>query len=178
MTVTTLMTAEELLAMPDDGVRHELVQGELRSMSPAGAKHGRIVMIIARELDQFVSSNGFGWVYNSDTGFVLSRNPDTVRCPDVPFVRQERRVRADGFFEGAPDLAVEVISPTDRYSEVREKVQEYLRAGTQLVIVVDPRTQGATLYTPTGGRDLTIDDSLHAGDVVPGWSLPLRELFA
>jgi len=178
MAVTTLMTAEELLAMPHDHMRHELVRGELTTMSPAGAEHGLIVALITQELGAYARAHDLGRVYNSDTGFVLSRNPDTVRCPDVPFVRKERVIRAREFFEGAPDLAIEVISPSDPYTEVRHKVREYLRAGTQLVIVIDPKTEGATIYAPTGSRELTIEDSLDAGDVVPGWSLSLRELFA
>ena len=173
---TKLMTADELLAMPDDGMRHELVNGELITMSPAGGRHGRIIARIARSIGNYAAERGLGEIYH-DTGFMLRRGPDTVRVPDVPFVRVERASDDDRFFPGCPDIAVEVMSPNDRYSEVREKVREYLEAGTPVVIVVDPAKQIAWSYTPEERR-LTIDDALTAPAVLPGWELPLRELFA
>src|SRR6185436_20009078 len=104
--------------------------------------------------------------------------PDTLRAPYVAFV-QTNRVRDErGFFVGPPDLAIEVVSPTDRFTEVEEKVRDDLNAGTPLVIVVDPRNETAWVHAKSGGRRLTIDDSLEAPDLLPGWSLPLRELFA
>ena len=171
-----LMTADELLAMPDDGMKHELVEGELISMSPAGNRHGRIIGRIARSLGNYAAERGLGEIYH-DTGFMLRRDPDTVRVPDVPFVRTERARNDDKFFFGCPDIAAEVMSPNDRYSEVREKVREYLQAGTPVVIVVDPGKEIAWSYTPEERR-LTIDDALTAPGVLPGWELPLRELFA
>jgi Uma2 family endonuclease len=178
MTVDTrLMTAEELLEMPDDGMLHELVNGELTTMSPAGEKHGRITMRIAIHLGQYVAAHQLGDVFSSDTGFILTRNPDTVRAPDVPFVSKARALDERGFFPGAPDLAVEVLSPNDRYGEVEEKIVEYLSAGTQVVIVIDPIREIAWIHTSKERIQLAIDDLLEAPDVVPGWSLPLRELF-
>ncbi|HUP60830.1 MAG TPA: Uma2 family endonuclease [Thermoanaerobaculia bacterium] len=175
---TKLMTADELLAMPDDGAhRHELVQGELITMSPAGFEHGVIAGRIALHLGSYVSERNLGIVISSDTGFVVARDPDTVRAPDVAFVRRERVAKTRKYFPGAPDLAVEVISPNDSFSEVYEKVLEYLRGGTRMVIVVDPDKQTAVVRTPASASDLTITDTLTGGDVVPGWSLPLRELF-
>ena len=172
------MTADELLAMPDDGAhRYELVRGELITMSPAGFDHGVIGARIAYHLTRYVSAGGLGVVPSSQTGYVLSHDPDTVREPDVSFVTAKRVIRTSKFFPGAPDLAVEVISPSDSFSEVNVKVLEYLRAGTRLVIVVDPEKQTATMRTRTSTTDLAIDDTLSGGDVVPGWSLPLRELF-
>ncbi len=173
------MTADELLAMPDDGSRkYELVRGELLSMSPAGMRHGRISMRIAVSLLDHVNAQGLGAVFPADTGFILSRDPDTVRAPDAAFVRKARVVDTEKYFPGAPDLAVEVISPTDVLRELEAKVREYLRAGTQMVIVIDPKKQTAWIETAAGRQRLTIDDTLTAPDVIPGWSLPLRELFA
>ncbi|HEV7921887.1 MAG TPA: Uma2 family endonuclease [Thermoanaerobaculia bacterium] len=176
MTVDTrLMTADELLQMPEDGYRYELVQGELRKMSPAKRKHGRIAGRIHVRLGAWVLERSLGDVYSSDTGFLLSRDPDTVRCPDVSFVRTERLEEADDF-PSAPDLAIEVISPTDRYSDVAEKKDEYLRAGVQAVVIVDPRRKTVTIHRATGTTE--VESVLTVDDVVPGWQLPLSDIFA
>jgi Uma2 family endonuclease len=171
-----LMTAEELAAMPGDGNRYELVDGELIAMAPSFALHGMIAGEILGSLWQHVKRNGLGRVLAADAGYVLKRGPDTVRAPDAAFVRKGRSIE-DAFLNGAPDLAVEVISSSDRYSDVEAKVREYLRAGSEMVIVVDPKKQTATVHTPAGTRLLSMDDTLDGGDVVPGWRLPLRELF-
>jgi Uma2 family endonuclease len=175
MTVDTQITADELLRMPDDGWKYELVQGELRKMSPAGVEHGDISLAIAASLRAYARQHRLGNVYPSDTGFVLSRNPDTVRAPDAAFVRAERVIRTQKYFEGAPDLAFEVISPNDLYEEVAEKTREYLRAGTRVVVVVNPRTRDVLIHRSTGVE--TVHDVLAIEDVVPGWRLPLSELF-
>ena len=173
-----LMTADELLAMPDDGFhRYELVKGELITMSPAGADHGDVALAIGASLRNFVRERGLGRTYGAETGFVIARNPDTVLAPDAAFVSEERVVKTHKFFPGPPDLAVEVISPNDLWSEVTEKVNTYLRAGTRMVIAIDPIKQLAIVKTSQATTDLTIDDTLDGGDVVPGWKLPLRELF-
>ena len=118
----------------------------------------------------------------AETGFLLSRDPDHVRAPDVAFVRRER-VEAvgytHGFFPGAPDLAVEVISPSDRYTEVDEKVAEWLAAGTSMVVVVNPRNRTVRVHRPTTDSVLlTEEDTLDGGDVVPGWEMPVADIFA
>lgn len=175
---TRLMTAEELLAMPEDGAqRYELVRGELIRMSPAGFNHGVIADRIARHLGNYVEEHNLGETPSSDTGYVLGRDPDTVFQPDASFVARPRVQSTSKFFPGAPDLAIEVISPSDTYAEVRAKVREYLRAGTRMVIVVNPAEQEATISTPAGAADVTIDGTISGGDVVPGWSLPMRRLF-
>jgi Uma2 family endonuclease len=180
MTVESrLMTADELLAMTDDASRkYELVDGELIRMSPSGATHSNIALYIGGHLIMYVQSRRLGRAYGADGGFMLRRNPDTVLSPDASFVRAERVVVSDGFFPGPPDLAVEVISPSDTYGEVDRKVERYLAAGTQRVIVVNPRNKTATITTPDGSQVITIDGSITGADVVPGWSLPMRELFA
>jgi Uma2 family endonuclease len=176
---TKLMTADELLATPDHGAhRYELVQGELIAMSPAGAEHGDISLAIGASLRAFVTARKLGKAYGAETGFVLGRDPDTVRSPDAAFVSAERVVKTSKYFPGPPDLAVEVISPTDLFTDVDDKVREYLRAGVRMVIVVNPRNETATVHSPNAATHLAIDDALSGGDVVPGWSLPLRELFS
>lgn len=176
------ITADELLAMPDDGVRRELVEGELREMTPAGWQHGRIAGNIAGELRAYIRAHGLGEMTTAEASYRLVSDPDTVRVPNVAFVRRERVQQVGypaGFWPGAPDLAVEVISPHDRYSEVREKVDEYLDAGTRMVIVVDPPSHTVTVHRSRTARlDLTEADVLDGEDVVPGWKLPVREIFA
>lgn len=175
------VTADELLRMPDDGVRRELVRGEVREMSPAGKRHGRIGARILSRLEAYADAKGLGEVYNSDTGFRLFADPDTVRQPDASFVTRERADAMgdiEGFLPGAPDLAVEVISPTDSYGEVDEKVSEYLESGCRMVVVVNPRRRTATVYRSRSDiAILTENDSLDGSDVVPGWILPLRDVF-
>lgn len=175
------VTADELLAMPDDGIRRELIRGEIREMSPAGDQHGDIGMRLAWRLAQHVETNRLGNVYLAETGFRLASDPDTVRAPDVAFVSRERVERAGpikGFRRGAPDLAVEVISPSDRFDEVEAKVFEWLDAGARMVIVVNPGPRTATVYRSR--REivvLTEQDRIDGADVVPGWNVPLAELF-
>ena len=181
-TTATLMTAAELLAMPDDGFHfYELVKGELITMAPAGAEHGAIGSRTCRRISSFVEANDLGVVFNADTGFIISTDPDTVRAPDVSFVRKER-IPADGiprgFFQGAPDIAVEVISPSDSYTEVAEKVAQLLDAGTMLVVLIDPRTRTITLRHQSGETTtLTEADTLTLGDVLPGFECAVGDLF-
>lgn len=176
------MTADELLRMPDDEYRYELVRGELRKMVPAGHAHGRIAMNISTPLDQHVRSNKLGTVYAAETGFILARNPDTVRAADVAFVRKERvdaLEEEEGYWPGAPDLAVEVVFPNDAYADVEEKVFDWLDAGTRMVLVVNSRKNTVTRYR---SRDdiavFTEDETLPGNDVVPGWTLSVGDIFA
>ncbi len=176
------MTAGELLALPDDGLRHELIHGELKQMAPAGGQHGHIASEIGAELRNHVKANGLGRVFAAETGFKIATDPDTVRAPDAAFVSRARVEAAgpvEGYWPGAPDLAAEVVSPHDRYTEVEEKVAAWLDAGTRMVLVLDPRRR--TLAVHRSRRDiavLTEADTLDGGDVVPGWSVSVRELFA
>lgn len=176
------VTAAELLYMPDDGFRYELVGGELRKMTPAGNVHGRIAMNVGTSLNNHVKAYDLGAVYAAETGFKLAGNPDTVRAPDVAFVSQARIEavgEVEGYWPGAPDLAVEVISPGDSYVEVEEKVSDWLEAGTKMVVVVNPRRRSATVHrSPTGITVLAEADDLDGDDVVPGFRLPVREIFA
>lgn len=181
MTTSTTVTAEDLLKMPDDGFCYELAKGELVKMAPAGSEHGKIAMEVGWRLAQHVRSNGLGNVYAAETGFQIASNPDTVRAPDAAFVNRSRAEEVGvtrGYWPGAPDLAVEVISPTDTYTQVEDKVLDWLNAGTVAVVVVNPRQQTVTVYRSLAEIViLTRDDELDLDDVVPGWSLPVKELF-
>ncbi len=177
-----LMTADELLGMPDDGFRYELVRGELRRMSPASHRHGRIVLNLTTPLDQFVRAHALGAVYAAETGFKLASDPDMVRAPDVAFVRRERVDAVgeiEGYWPGAPDLAAEIVSPNDAYTEVEETVMDFLMAGTRMVLVVNPRQRIVTVYRALADISiLTENDTVDGEDVVRGWTLPVQALFA
>ncbi|HLH27104.1 MAG TPA: Uma2 family endonuclease [Chloroflexota bacterium] len=181
-TTHKLMTADELLRLPDDGQRHELLYGELRTMAPSGAEHGWVTMKVSGPLGQHVEANRLGLVFTAETGFWLARDPDLVRAPDVAFVRRERVLAAgdvEGYWPGAPDLVVEVVSPSDLYTEVDEKVAQWLAYGAQMVLVVNPRRCTVAVHRPDRTvRVLTEDDVLDGEDVVPGWTLPVRHIFA
>ncbi len=168
------VTAEQLLLMPEDGVRRELVEGE---MNLVGSVHGRI----AAHLFQHVENHELGAVLAAETGFKISSNPDTVRAPDVAFVRRERIEEVgevEGYWPGAPDLAIEVVSPNDSYTGVEEKVAAWLVAGTRTVVVVEPRTRTLTVRpSRTEIRVFTEGDVLDVGEVVPGWTLPVADVF-
>lgn len=181
-TRTRPVTAEELLRMPDDGFRYELVKGELRKMPPAGNEHGYRAAEIASELRNHVKANGLGRVYAAETGFLIHADPDTVRAPDAAFISRERLERVGpvgGYWPGAPDLAVEVVSPNDRHTDVVEKALDWLDAGCRMVLVVDPKQHTVTVYRSREDiRILTESDTINRADVLPGFSLPVTEIFA
>ena len=179
---TQLMTADQLLALPDDGYRYELVRGELRKMPPAGFEHGELSLDIGTSLSLYVKAHKLGKACGAETGFLIGSDPDHVRAPDIAFVRRERLEaagRVTGYFPGPPDLAIEVISPHDRYTEVAEKVADWLAAGVQLVILVDPRRRTVTCHIPNQAPvTLTEQDTLNGSPVLPGWQMPVSEIFA
>ena len=176
------VSVDELLHMPDDSFRYELVRGELRRMNLAGNIHGRVAMNFGILLGNYVKAHDLGAVYAAETGFKLATDPDTVRAPDVAFVgraRVEAIGEIEGFWPGAPDLAVEVVSPGDAYAEVEEKVFDWLDAGAKMVVVVNPRQRSATVYkSPSDIAVFSGADVLDGGDVVPGFELAVREIFA
>ena len=177
----TLLTAEDLLKKSDDGFRYELVKGIIRRMPPAGFEHGIRTVKIGGRLNAHVEKHKLGYVCGAETGFKIAQNPDTVRAPDAAFVRQatiDERGILKGYWEGAPDLAVEVISPGDTYTEVVEKVDEWLNAGCSMVWVIDPRRETVEVYRSP--EDITVlrgDDILEGGEVVEGFQCYVRELF-
>jgi Uma2 family endonuclease len=176
-----LMTAAELEHLPDDGQRHELVRGELRTMAPTNSLHARATSRFDRSLGNYVEAHDLGEVLAGDPGFLLTVNPDTVRAPDIAFIQRERWdavTQERGFWVGAPDLAVEIISPNDLYTEVEEKVADFLEHGTPLVLVVNPRRQTIAAHRP--GQPVhkyAGNEVVQAEDIIPGWSLALPDLF-
>ena len=175
------ITADELFHLPEDGYRHELVKGEVRKMTPAGFDHGAIVANLTAPLLQHVKSHGLGVVCGAETGFKIAGDPDTVRAPDVAFVRRERipaSGRPTGFWPGPPDLAVEVLSPSDTIFAMDEKVAAWLAAGARVVWVVNPSRRTVTIHRAGANlRVLSEAEALEGGDDVPDFRLPLSELF-
>jgi Uma2 family endonuclease len=176
------MTAQELLDYTHQPYRQELVGGRLYEMEAPGAEHGRVAMVIGGLLFAHVRARGLGTTFAAETGFQLASDPDTVRAPDAAFVCRERADAVgspDGYWPGAPDLAVEVTSPSDRASKVEAKALDWLDAGTRAVVVVDPHLRTAMIYRARDDiRILTADEPLELGDVVPGWSPLVGEFFA
>jgi Uma2 family endonuclease len=171
-----LLTAAELLRVHIPDKRVELVRGVLVVREPAGGRHGRIALNLALQLGNHVNAHDLGAVYAAETGFALARAPDTVRAPDVAFVRRERLPTPEptGFPDLAPDLVAEVLSPGDRPAEVLAKVADWLSAGTRLVWVVDPERRAARVYR-LDGTEAIVDRAqvLDGEDVVPGFSCRL-----
>jgi Uma2 family endonuclease len=180
-TTAALMTAEELLRLPRGQFRYELVNGELKKMSPTGHEHGRITIRLTVPLAQHVRANQLGEVYAAETGFKLTSNPDTVRAPDIAFICQQRvdEVGATrGYWPGAPDLAVEVLSPYDRHPLVTMKVSEWLTAGSKQVWVVNPNLRTISVYRSVSDiTTLSEKDTLDGADLLPGFRLAVAEVF-
>lgn len=181
-TATELLTADDLLLrIPHDGYRYELSKGELIEEPPAGNIHGNRTMRVGWRLARHVETNDLGVVFAAETGFRLATNPDTVRAPDVAFVTKARIEEIgdfEGFWPGAPDLAIEVISRGDPYTSVGAKVEEYLSAGTSAVWVVDPKRRTVTVYRSLANITiLTEAESLEGGDIIPGFTCRITEIF-
>jgi len=183
-----IATADDLLAAGDIG-RCELVRGELLMMSPAGFEHGVITQRIAAFLHGYVSGNvsgrRLGVVTAAETGFVLARSPDTVRAPDVAFVAESRlpHGRTVGYFEGAPDLAIEVLSPSDIRDEAARaraigKISDWLAAGCVEVWGVDPASRTVTVHSMSGVATLAGEPDSFVSQSVSGLSVRLAHLFA
>ena len=174
-----LVTADELERFPDDDYRYELVEGRVIRMSPVGFEHGRIVPRLTALLHRHVEEHHLGAIVN-EVGFKLASNPDTVRAPDIAFLRLDRipRPAPRGFIKGAPDLAVEVLSPDDRPSEVRAKTTDYLASGVPLVLVLDPVGRTVTACRLKEPPQISRgDDVVDIGDVVPGFVCTIPEIF-
>jgi len=179
MSTKTLMTAAELERMPDDdSVRTELDEGELITMPPAAGDHGYYEIEIAVLLRNFVRKHRLGRVYVGETGFRL--NATTVRAPDVAFVRAERvaKMRQQGFLEGAPDLAVEIFSPSDSVRQLMRKVKQYFAAGTHTVWIAYPEDRAINVLEASGAdRLLKGDEVVEAPELLPGFSARVPEFF-
>lgn len=178
MATTKLWTVDDVERLPDDEVRYALIRGVLYRMPPPKAHHGRIVSAINWRLYGFVVKHGLGIVYDQ-SGFVFERDPDTVLGPDLSFV-QAAHIPADenAYPELAPDLVVEVISPSQSGPSIEEKVAIYLTAGVRLVWVIDPARQAVRVHRQDGTeRTLTDQDVLDGEDVLPGFRVLVAELF-
>ena len=180
-TTEKLVTAEELSQMPDpaDGTRYELFEGELIQMTPAGGRHGKCCGLIARALIGYATEHEAGHVATNDTGVFTERDPDTVLGPDVAYWSRERLPEMPlGFVEVAPDLAVEVVSPSDTQIHLHRKVLHYLDHGVRLVWVVDPGMRTATVYRSRQEIFILGDqDEITGSDVLPGFSCRVGEFF-
>lgn len=182
MSTIAPVNAEQLLRMPSDGYRYELIAGELRMMSPAGWRHGDVGGWLHGIIAAHVSKQRLGKVFLAETGFVLARDPDTVRAPDIAFIHKDHLpadLPEDAYWPGPPDLAVEVVSPSETYRDVDEKAKAWLAAGTQLVWVVNPLQRTVSVYRGEADTEtLTAGHELNGGDVLPGFRCPVSDIFA
>ena len=178
--LTKPITAEEFARMPNpvNGARQELVRGEIIEMPPPQGRHGYLQVEFAAILRQFVKPNKLGWIV-TESGTILERDPDTVRGPDVSFYSIGRRPDPpDAYFDIPPDLAVEILSPSARCKQVREKIAEYLAMGVRTVWLVDPDANTITVYAGTmRGVEYGPADTIDAGDVIPGFTARVAEFF-
>lgn len=175
------LTAEQYARLPDDGVKSELVKGRIVRMTPPFTYHGYVCNRIQRFLDQFIEAHGLGRLFTNDAGVLTERSPDTVRGADAAYYSFARLppgpLPREGYYT-APDLAVEVRSPSDRWPDVLEKVSEYLKAGVAVVVVLDPRTNSAFVYRADHEpQTFGPDDTLTLPDVLPGFELVVRRVF-
>jgi len=176
-----IVTADELMRLSSDGFRYELVRGELQMMSPTGNEHAIVTAELTARLVSFVRQHSLGAVFTGEPGFQLERDPDTVLAPDIAFVERQR-IAATGlsskFWQGAPDLAVEVKSPSDRAGKVAAKTQSWLAHSVRQVWLVDPQKRTVTIYL-RDGRVVALGetDTLEGGDVVPGFACRVGEIF-
>jgi Uma2 family endonuclease len=177
MSVSALVTAEQLARPPYTDLACELVDGRVVEVSPASWRHGLIAGRIMRALGRWADVHG-GEVVSADTGFVLHRDPDTLRAPDVAFVCAGRELRSGPFVEGSPDIAVEVLSPDARAGATARRVRDYLDAGASHVWLVDLENRTVTVHTPPNQAHVLAEgDTLRGGGVLPGFELPIAGLF-
>jgi len=177
-----LLTADELWCMPDDGYhRYELDRGRLLTMTPAGTLHSAVALRLGGALLNYVDASKAGVVVGADSGFKLESDPDTVRAPDVAFIARNR-IPVEGlpskFWMGAPDLAVEVLSPSDKRPHVDRKIAQYLELGVRQVWFVEPSHRRVTVFRPDRSPAVLHEaDTLDGGDLLPGFQYPLSRLF-
>jgi Uma2 family endonuclease len=175
-----LLTGEDLFAMGDIG-RSELIEGRLICMSPTGYSHGRTELKLGKILDQFVEQHKLGRVFVGEVGIYTHRDPDTVRGADVAYVSKDRlaQVKSESYFDVAPELIVEVLSPGDPWSELMEKLDEYFTIGVQMVWIADPKRQQIFVYhSLTEVERFTLNDQVTGGTVLPGFQVAVAEIFS
>ena len=176
-----IWTDDELLSLPEDGNKYEVMNGEL-IVSPAGIEHEEIGVRLIVALASFVREHKLGIVCGSSAGYWMKSKPKNFLSPDVSFIAKERLGGAKRaprkFFDGAPDLVVEVLSPRDTIELLHEKIVEYFNSGARLIWVINPDEQIVLVYhTPTPDQLLRADDTLDGEQVIPGFTLPVSELF-
>lgn len=175
-----LMTAAELFMMPDDGMEHELIRGELRTMPPPGPRHEEIAAEILFRIGGHVRAHELGRVYGGP-GFIVEHDPDTVRAPDFVFIAAGRLPEGpspERYTDLIPDLIAEVVSPGDSAADVNEKMLLWLAAGVRVGLALYPRTRSVYVYrSPSDARLLGPDDVLDVADVIPGFSCRVSDFF-
>ena len=180
METRTLVTADELYRMSEDGNRYELVKGELISMAPTGGVHDYLRSRVDRIFGSHVESNDLGLIFAGDTGVRYESDPDTVMAADITFISKDRIPEGvpKGYLTIVPDLLVEIVSPIDRVSDLEVKINAYLEAGVKMVVVLHPETKIIRVHRSTIDIEtLTISDVLTCGDVLPGFSCKVSEIF-
>lgn len=181
-TIETLLTAEEFFQLPDDGQHKELVKGKIITMTPPGQPHGLVCVEISFRLRTYLETHDIGRVVSNDSGCVTERDPDSVRGPDVAFYRHDQipdKPYPPGYWKAVPPLVCEVLSPSDIWREVLEKVTEYFRAGVMVVCVFDPANETIQVFR-TDGRPETLfgDMELKLPEVLgPSFSVPAKKFF-
>ena len=174
------LTAEEFfrLPRPADGSQQELVRGEILTMPPPGGLHGVTCLKVGRRIGNFVEDGPGGTVASNDTGFITDRDPDSVRGPDVSYWSKERLKEVPvGYIEIAPDMLVEVLSPSNTSKQIRAKIKEYFARGVRLVWVIAPEDRTLTIYrTPDEGRVLHETAIVNGEDVLPGFECRVSDL--
>ncbi len=176
---TKLITGKELLAMGDIGPC-ELIDGRIVPMSPTGGQHAILESNLSRRLGNFVADRKLGWVLVGEVGIYTRHNPDRVRGADVAFISKERAAGrpSQGFLETAPELVVEILSPDDRWQDVRQKLEEYFSIGVRWVWIVEPENRTLLIYySGTQMRKLSEADTLVGEGVLEGFRLPVAGLF-
>ena len=181
MATSQIVTADELPRLPSGGDRYELVRGELHAMSPTGHHHGIVTAALTIRLGSFVTQQMLGAVFAAETGFHLEHDPDTVLAPDIAFIERQRFAEtglSGKFWQGAPDLVVEVNSPGDRTAKVAAKTQTWLTQGARQVWIVDPENRTVAIHHRDGRIvALSETDTLSGGDLVPGFACRVGEIF-
>jgi Uma2 family endonuclease len=172
------MTADELMNLPDEPLRHELIKGELLTMPPPGYPHGTVTMNLSALLFNYVKTNNLGRVV-AEIGYKLETNPDTVLAPDISFIARDRTGNpSKGYWPGSPDLAVEVISPGDTQPEVERKTALWLELGAKSVWNVNPQKRTVQVNRANGERKLFHETDELVDDTVPGFRVNVSEIFA
>ncbi|MDZ4764019.1 MAG: Uma2 family endonuclease [Chloroflexota bacterium] len=177
----------ELARLPEYAdMRLELSEGRLITMSPASIKHGKHANWLGYLITRHVDEHDLGEVAAAETGYILYKNPDPkgkdiVRAPDVSFIATARipieGLPESGYFNGAPDLAVEVVSPGDDAAEIQTKIEEYLRYGVRMIVIAYPKPRTIVVHTTAGIKTLKGDEVLDGGAVLPGFAVTVNQIF-